>query len=153
MVGVNTCPLALPVLTSCASPHMTHTKRCTGCCSWPSVRAARALACSDCPPAICLALCFPEHPGACSSVLALTLTYTEHTRIISQKLLHAPQWLECLVACELEPSLAAPYTSPPQATWAWYAMGAARSVTRGGPCCWNFTWFLEDLHCGSCFSS
>ena len=26
---------------------MTPTKRCTGCCSWPSARAARASACSD----------------------------------------------------------------------------------------------------------
>lgn len=39
--------LVFPVLTSCASLHMTPMKRCTGCCSWPSVRVARASACSD----------------------------------------------------------------------------------------------------------
>lgn len=36
-----------PVSTSCASPHTTPTKSCTRCWSWPSVKAARASACSD----------------------------------------------------------------------------------------------------------
>lgn len=36
-----------PVSTSCASPHMTPMRSCTRCWSWPSVRAARASACSD----------------------------------------------------------------------------------------------------------
>lgn len=39
--------LVFPVLTNCASLHMTHMKRYTGCYSWPSVRVVRALACSD----------------------------------------------------------------------------------------------------------
>lgn len=37
----------LSVLTSCASPLTIPMKRCTRCCSWPSARAVRVLACSD----------------------------------------------------------------------------------------------------------
>lgn len=36
-----------PVSTSCASPRTTPMRSCTRCWSWPSVRAARASACSD----------------------------------------------------------------------------------------------------------
>lgn len=65
-----TSPLALPVLTSCASPRMTRMKRCTGCCSWPSVRAARASACSDHPPATPRPPCVLEPLGAPNTVIA-----------------------------------------------------------------------------------
>lgn len=39
--------LPYAVSTSCACPPTTRTRSCTRCWSWPSARAARALACSD----------------------------------------------------------------------------------------------------------
>lgn len=41
--------LLSPVLTNCASPPMIPMRSCTRCWSWPSVRAVRALACSEWP--------------------------------------------------------------------------------------------------------
>lgn len=93
-----TSSLAVPVLTSCASLRMTRMKKYTGCCSWPSARAVRALACSD-------------HPLGSRAFWSIWVHVTNITTdrnihiIISQKLLHAPQCLEYLVTYKSCPSL------------------------------------------------
>ena len=54
---------------------MTHMKRCTGCYSWPSVRVARALACSDRSSVTCLA---PKLSRASGHMLTSIATDLNH---------------------------------------------------------------------------
>lgn len=126
---------------------MTHMKRSTGCCSWPSVRVARALACSDTPlsPAWLIL-------SRASGHMLPSITTDLNDIPISQERLHAPSCLEYSAIyehCSYLTHSVSIFTTGHLGTW---YLSEQHSVMRKGPCCCHFIWSFEDLCSWICLS-